>query len=540
MKKMILFCLVVNLLLLSHTNLKAQNWVNGGNTLSANGKLGTKSNYSLIFITNNTERGRITNGGNWGFGTSSPGSKLHVNSASGASPFRASINGSTKLYVGGNGGLSIGSSSTPPSNGLYVSGNVGIGTSTPSYKLHVVGNATITNGLYVQNYGTATYNYSGSWGTWSYGSYGGTYSYGPTYGVFGSGTASSGSYGVYGTGGTYGVYGTGNTYGVYGKSKYLGVYGEGDSYGLFGYSSSSLGVYGSGQSYGVYGYSSGGNGSDPYYPAGVYGYNGSYGYGVGGYGTNGSGVFGYSSKYYAGYFSGNVFTTGSYLPSDRALKQDITDLTSAMDIISQLHPKSYNFRQDGNYKLMNLPLGKHYGLITEDLEQILPSLVKQTKFDTRMALPSVKQEPGVTKTSAPAQASETIEFKALNYTELIPIMIKAMQEQEAKIEALTQLVNKLQNANPEATVKLSGISLGQNVPNPLNGSSTRINYNIPTGITTAELVFSNAAGQKIKQIQLNNSGLVDIDTSSLSAGTYFYTLYINGKSYDTKKMVINR
>ena len=101
-------------------------------------------------------------------------------------------------------------------------------------------------------------------------------------------------------------------------------------------------------------------------------------------------------------------------------------------------------------------------------------------------------------------------------------------------------MNKLQNANPEATVKLSGVSLSQNVPNPLRGSSTRINYNIPAGITTAELVFSNAAGQKIKQIQLDNSGLVDIDTSSLSAGTYFYTLYINGKSYDTKKMVINR
>ena len=57
---------------------KAQ-WVDGGNTLSANGSLGTNSNHSLIFKTNNNEQGRITNGGNWGIGTSSPMGKFHVN-----------------------------------------------------------------------------------------------------------------------------------------------------------------------------------------------------------------------------------------------------------------------------------------------------------------------------------------------------------------------------------------------------------------------------------------------------------------------------
>ncbi len=117
-----------------------------------------------------------------------------------------------------------------------------------------------------------------------------------------------------------------------------------------------------------------------------------------------------------------------------------------------------------------------------------------------------------------------------------------MQEQEAKIEALTQLVNKLQNANPEASVKLSGVSLSQNTPNPPVANSTIINYNIPSGSASAELIFTNVAGQKVKQIQLNKNGagMIDVNTSSLSAGTYFYTLYVNGKSFDTKKMIITR
>ncbi|MBD0256281.1 MAG: hypothetical protein ICV83_11230 [Cytophagales bacterium] len=56
----------------------AQNWVNGGNYLSATGRIGTNSNNSFAFRTNNTERGRITNSGWWGIGTSTPQSTLHL------------------------------------------------------------------------------------------------------------------------------------------------------------------------------------------------------------------------------------------------------------------------------------------------------------------------------------------------------------------------------------------------------------------------------------------------------------------------------
>jgi hypothetical protein len=38
------------------------------------------------------------------------------------------------------------------------------------------------------------------------------------------------------------------------------------------------------------------------------------------------------------------------------------------------------------------------------------------------------------------QNSEALNFKALNYTELIPIMIKALQEQQQEIEELKRIV----------------------------------------------------------------------------------------------------
>ena len=93
------------------------------------------------------------------------------------------------------------------------------------------------------------------------------------------------------------------------------------------------------------------------------------------------------SQWYSGYFAGDVFTNGTYVSSDERAKQNIADLTGAMKIINQLHPKRYQYRQDGEYGQMNLPRGDHHGLIAQEVEQVLPGLVKETVFvPERLAL----------------------------------------------------------------------------------------------------------------------------------------------------------
>src|SRR6476620_3234592 len=133
-KNLIVF---LSVLIMLSFNSMSQNWLTAGNALSANGTLGSTTNFSVLFKSNNSERGRLTNAGLWGFGTTAPNSKVHINSASGQVPLRVQVNASTKFLVHSGGGVSIGSGSTPPANGLYVSGNVGIGIATPENKLHV-------------------------------------------------------------------------------------------------------------------------------------------------------------------------------------------------------------------------------------------------------------------------------------------------------------------------------------------------------------------------------------------------------------------
>lgn len=85
----------------------------------------------------------VLKNGDIGVGSSSPTAKFHVNGdAGGGEAFRVQVAGSTKLSVSDQGGVAIGSfTSLQPANGLYVSGNVGIGTTNiaTGYKVSVNG-----------------------------------------------------------------------------------------------------------------------------------------------------------------------------------------------------------------------------------------------------------------------------------------------------------------------------------------------------------------------------------------------------------------
>ncbi|MEO0073944.1 MAG: hypothetical protein ABIK43_04720, partial [candidate division WOR-3 bacterium] len=149
----------------------------------------------------------------------------------------------------------------------------------------------------------------------------GVYGYGgsSSYGVYGYSNNSSGVYGFgsyYGVTGYSGGYVTWGTLGSYNNGYPCGVYGSGGSsyYGMYGYTGSSSypAIYGYGYYYGVYGYSSGYGlwgilaSISGGYPAGVYGYGGSY-YGVFGYSGSSlyCGVLGYG--YYNGVMGYNSY-----------------------------------------------------------------------------------------------------------------------------------------------------------------------------------------------------------------------------------------
>ena len=79
MKKKFTFALAATVLMLcSLQKTNAQAWAIGGNNVPKDTTLGTRNAFALRFITNNVERGRITNTGRLGIGTTAPASAFHV------------------------------------------------------------------------------------------------------------------------------------------------------------------------------------------------------------------------------------------------------------------------------------------------------------------------------------------------------------------------------------------------------------------------------------------------------------------------------
>ena len=297
--------------------------------------------------------------------------------------------------------FSLSHNSTPDIITATGDGNVGIGTGTPTYRLHVYGDLAYAGSMARLENNNSTNNNTmlDIWTLSSSVLVNGTKS-GIGYGanIQKTGTLSS-SAAIFG--GNAGTNGEGLRGSAFGNGGY-GVYGNAAGSGANSY-------------YGVYGYGSGSAGAD-------YGI-----YGVQGAGTND----------WAGYFSGNVGYTGMLLStSDNKLKQNVQNFSGALAQIMQLQPKTYEYKHDGDYAHMNLPQGEQVGLIAQDLEKVIPSLVQPATFSYVVKDDSKDGREGAVTTSQ-------IDYKGVNYIGLIPVLIGAIQDQQKEIDELKLQISQL-------------------------------------------------------------------------------------------------
>jgi hypothetical protein len=132
---------------------------------------------------------------------------------------------------------------------------------------------------------------------------------------------------------------------------------------------------------------------------------------------------------YAGYFSGNIYCAGSYLPSDEKLKQNIQPMQDALDKVMKLDVKTYNYKST-EFPEMNLPTDMQHGFTAQNLESVFPELVKIN----------------------PAKKEQPVEFKAVNYIGLIPVLAEAIQEQQKQLIAKEEKIDSLQKQLNELKV----------------------------------------------------------------------------------------
>lgn len=144
-----------------------------------------------------------------------------------------------------------------------------------------------------------------------------------------------------------------------------------------------------------------------------------------------------------------------------------------------------------------------------------------------------------------------------NYTELIPVMVKALQVMANEINDLQDALGaktslsddsgeeqKSEDMQPQSrsrlSEKLSGAVLYQNTPNPFR-EKTVIRFRLPEEAQDAYVYIFDMTGKTLKQLPVDSSmQSVTIGGYELSAGMYIYSLIVNGQEVDTKRMILSK
>ncbi len=256
----------------------------------------------------------------------------------------------------------------------------------------------------------------------------------------------------------------------------------------------------------------------------------------------------------AGFFNGAVYTTEDYYQtSDSTLKQNITAVYQTDTLLKNISVYSFTYDTLNAYDI-NLEKGTHYGLISQQVQQVFPSMVKSF----------IQPEQYDSSGNVIIQQKNIL---ALNYSEFIPLLIAGYKHQSTINDSLIQNIQTLQsrldsliiavanccnapmlNQNPngnEKSIELENtppaIILNQNDPNPF-AENTTITWSIPPqGNQTfnAMLVFYNTDGRILKTVKINETGngTLLVYGSKLSSGIYSYSLVVNGKTIETKRMM---
>jgi Chaperone of endosialidase len=225
-----------------------------------------------------------------------------------------------------------------------------------------------------------------------------------------------------------------------------------------------------------------------------------------------------------------------FLSSDQRLKKAIAPIADPLKKVLNLKGRSYIFK--GQNDDQETPT---FGFVAQEVEGVVPELT--------------------------VTAEDSARYKAVNYDGVVAILVEAMKEQQCQIDALTTWARQVSQtlgiplplcdvAVPVSPTSIDGTKaqpvpvteakenantrILQNRPNPSDGN-TDIYYEFNDN-GTAQLTIVDLQGRVRKTYNSLAKGLnkISLRGGELEAGTYIYSILVNGKPIDTKRMVIVR
>ena len=109
--------------------------------------------------------------------------------------------------------------------------------------------------------------------------------------------------------------------------------------------------------------------------------------------------------------------------SDSRVKTDINDLIDGLDIVKQLQPKTFKYNEKSEFYSEETKDEVRYGFIADEVKEVAPQYMQVGK--------------------GKIDGVEVDDLKTLSTTKMIPMLVKAIQEQQEQIDALQSEINLL-------------------------------------------------------------------------------------------------
>lgn len=261
--------------------------------------------------------------------------------------------------------------------------------------------------------------------------------------------------------------------------------------------------------------------------------------------------------------NGMVYTYyGLVTTSDSLQKKNIANLGSSLYKLSLLRGVTFDYK-DNSPELLSKSSKSGASDQSEEI-----SLGATPEISSRIKAENSRKRIGLVAQEVEAVFPEVVRTsfdgtKGILYNDLVAVLVEGVKElgdslrrQDSEIAALRNEVEELKalitgksrkNA-PEGTINSDNEPIGKfkdselfdNVPNPFN-QETKISYRLSPGAANAFICIYDMNGRQLKKYPLPvNSpyGSVTVSASELAAGVYVYSLLIDNKAVDSKRMTL--
>ncbi len=224
-----------------------------------------------------------------------------------------------------------------------------------------------------------------------------------------------------------------------------------------------------------------------------------------------------------------------WISSDQSFKTNIVEIKDPFGLLKGLEGIYFKYKKNDSVVLPYLQEDLYsFGFIAQQVEKIIPDIVTVNDDGS----------------------------KAVDYIAVIPILVEAFKKQQVMIETQQQKLDsfKIQLENccqvdsqqfrMSSSVDSGKITfpfnlkqgtgeLFQNSPNPFKEQTT-IKYQIKEIYSEASILIFDMQGLLLKNISLKNElrGEIVILGRELKPGMYIYSLIVDKKEVDTKRMIL--